>query len=295
MYRLSADSALSKDKRAPVLYLRAFSFDEQESAERLSRRTDEEVLVSALRGIGPVITIGRPDEQLPLLGAIRIYCSDGDWQRTVNELISKSQLLAINASTTPGLLWEIKAAVSSAGPSRILISLMPWRSFDRNTRQRRYDHFRNLTERVLKDVLEAEHLTLPEEVDDALALAFKSDWSVELIKPSRVKKFLFHLSLSTLFRETVLPALEVRGISFKRSPLDVFQLSMLACGMVSPLLWALGIFLVSSRIVSTNLSMTVYEIGYVQMFFTYTFVIKDRVAALFAKRRKDSIVTLDMS
>jgi len=161
MYRLSADSALSKDKRAPVLYLRAFSFDEQESAERLSRRTDEEVLVSALRGIGPVITIGRPDEQLPLLGAIRIYCSDGDWQRTVNELISKSQLLAINASTTPGLLWEIKAAVSSAGPSRILISLMPWRSFDRNTRQRRYDHFRNLTERVLKDVLEAEHLTLP--------------------------------------------------------------------------------------------------------------------------------------
>jgi hypothetical protein len=293
-YRLSADRELSRDQRAPVLYLRAFYSDE-ESSERLSKRTDEEILVSALRGIGPVITIGHPDEKLPLLGAIRIYCSGADWQSTVNELIARSQLLAISAGTSPGVLWEIKAAVSSAGPSRILISLMPWASMDRKNRQRRYDHFRNLAERMMKDVLRDESLRLPEEVDDALALIFKSNWNAELVKPGGLKKFLFHLSLTTLFRETVLPALEARGIRVKRSPREVFQLSMLACGMVSPLVWVFSIFLISSQTVSRNLAAIVYELAYLFMFFTYSFVIKNWVTGLFERRKKQSVVTLDIA
>jgi hypothetical protein len=293
-YRLNADRELSRDKRAPVLYLRAFYSDE-ESSERLSKRTDEEILVSALRGIGPVITIGHPDEKLPLLGAIRIYCSGADWQSTVNDLIARSQLLAISAGTSPGVLWEIKAAVSSAGPSRILISLMPWASMDRKNRQRRYDHFRTLAAREMIDGLRDESLRLPDEVDVALALTFNSTWNAELVKPGRLKKFLFHLSLTTLFRETVLPALDARGIRVSRSPLEVIQLSMLACGMVSPLVWAFSIFLFSSQMTSRNLAITVYEFAFVFMFFTYSFVIKNWVTTRFERRKKHDVVTLDIA
>ena len=295
-YRLSADRELAKDKRAPVLYLRPFSDDEQERAERLSRRTDEEILVSALKGIGPVITIGRPDEELPLLGAIRIYCADGDWQGKVNELISKSQMLAINAGTSPGILWELNAAVRSAGPSKILISLIPWESLDRNTRQRRYDYFRKLAEGAMKNALGDQNLTLPETVDDSLALTLTPNWSADVIRPGRLKKFFFSLSLSTLFRETVRPVLMSRGIYMQRSASEVIRLAILVLGMISPLVWGLGIFLVANEAVPRNLGVLVVELGYGFMFFTYSFVIKNQVTALFERRRqKKTLVSLEIN
>jgi hypothetical protein len=70
---------------------------------------------------------------------------------------------------------------------------------------------------------------------------------------------------------------------------------MLACGMVSPLVWAFSIFLFSSQMTSRNLAITVYEFAFVFMFFTYSFVIKNWVTTRFERRKKHDVVTLDIA
>ena len=45
--------------------------------------TEEEQLAKVVAEIGSFIAIGRPGENLPTLGAIRLYTGDADWQESV--------------------------------------------------------------------------------------------------------------------------------------------------------------------------------------------------------------------
>jgi hypothetical protein len=311
-YRLNALSDLRKDKRDPVLYLRSFYSDDEESFERFSKRTDEEILSSTLRKIGPVITIGRPDEMgqnkedsmsgedLPLLGAIRIFFTDKDWQTKVAELMSISQLLVINAGTSEGLLWEIKAAVNSAGPLKILISLLPWQSLDRNTRKRRYNYFRERAEKAINDALPNGNLKLPEEVDDAVFIGFSSNWTAELIKTSRWKRFFYSLSLPTLLREAIRPVLKERGIKLKSSFFNGLSRSLLIYGMISPIIWLASTFyflweiylLIHPKTLGVFISvfaLFLNTLSFFVMVIVYGFLIITRAISFMGKRRKDYI------
>ena len=82
---LSADEALRRDARAPVVYLRAFTDDGQmavrghhwqdrvigKAASALTLTSPEQELAFILQRVGPVIAIGKPGERLPELGAAR--------------------------------------------------------------------------------------------------------------------------------------------------------------------------------------------------------------------------------
>ena len=72
-----------------------------------------------------MVAIGRPEEELPELGASRLYCENGDWQQTVIELMKASQFILIRASNSAGLIWELKTALSLLEPDRIAIDLCP--------------------------------------------------------------------------------------------------------------------------------------------------------------------------
>lgn len=116
------------DLRAPVVYLRSFRTDSRLShrpraiGRMFSTHTEEEQLVEALREIGPVIAIGKPDERLPRLGATRIYVDEADWQQQILSWFDRAALVVIHVPPDPttGVEWEIDRSLSVVPLSRLV-------------------------------------------------------------------------------------------------------------------------------------------------------------------------------
>ncbi|MFC9926569.1 transferase [Streptomyces sp. NPDC127190] len=124
-----AAQALLADGRRPVLYLRSFTDDDttaqvDDSAAFIGLHSREEQLTGALGAVGPVITVGRPGEPLPRLGAARFYLPLDDWQPTVLRLMDLSQLIVLRLGLGDGLWWEIQQARDSQ-PAHKLVLLAP--------------------------------------------------------------------------------------------------------------------------------------------------------------------------
>ncbi|OIK25540.1 transferase [Streptomyces malaysiense] len=124
-----AAQALLADGRRPVLYLRSFADDEtaaqvDDSSAFVSIHSREEQLTGALGAVGPVITVGRPGEPLPRLGAARFYLPLDDWQPTVLRLMELSQLIVLRLGLGEGLWWEVQQARATQ-PARKLVLLAP--------------------------------------------------------------------------------------------------------------------------------------------------------------------------
>ena len=132
---LSADAAMARDPRPPVLYLRSFADDgqtligEQPWWLRLGARvaapvSPEQEIAQLLAALGPVVAIGKPGEPLPELGAARLYVSDDQWQAKVQELMRKSALVVVRLGASPGLLWEIEQALAHLPRQRLVLALL---------------------------------------------------------------------------------------------------------------------------------------------------------------------------
>ncbi|MFF8990523.1 transferase [Streptomyces sp. NPDC014983] len=125
----SAARALLADGRRPVLYLRSFADDGiaaqvDDSASFVSLHSREEQFTAALGAVGPVITVGRPGEPLPRLGAARFYLPLDNWQPTVLRLMELSQLIVLRLGLGEGLWWEVQQ-VRATQPARKLVLLAP--------------------------------------------------------------------------------------------------------------------------------------------------------------------------
>ncbi|MFB0620219.1 transferase [Streptomyces sp. AGS-58] len=124
-----AAQALLADGRQPVLYLRSFADDDaaaqvDDSASFVSIHSREEQLTGALGAVGPVITVGRPGEPMPRLGAARFYLPLNDWQPTVLRLMELSQFIVLRLGPGEGLWWEVGQARATQ-PARKLVLLAP--------------------------------------------------------------------------------------------------------------------------------------------------------------------------
>ncbi len=123
-----ATYALAKSKRAPVLYLRSFSFDTLSNVQPpalggLARRipTIEQELVLKLSTVAPVVALGRPGESEPALGAIRIYATHDYWSKAIEAVVPYSTLVVWTAGYTKGLQWEIEHLIKNLPPARLLL------------------------------------------------------------------------------------------------------------------------------------------------------------------------------
>ncbi|THA30533.1 hypothetical protein [Streptomyces sp. A1547] len=144
----SAEEVTAGDSRAPVLYLRSFEDDSVTKSSHLAgsyalgfqQFTEEQELTLALSPAGPVIAVGQPGEQLPLLGAHRLYM-DEDWQNRVIELMTRARLVVLRLGTTEGVWWEFEQASARVGPERLLL-LVPSDAEDayEQFRQRAHPH-----------------------------------------------------------------------------------------------------------------------------------------------------------
>ncbi|MGH3806301.1 MAG: hypothetical protein ACRDRU_06635 [Pseudonocardiaceae bacterium] len=128
-----------------VLYLRSFG-DEAFTSLALddnlswpfSIKTHEERLVKSLSIVGQVVTVGRPKENLPELGAKRVYLLDHEWRSVVTEWITSARLVVLRIGASDGVWWETQTSITRASPERLLL-LVPHSKRGYSTFRKRFN------------------------------------------------------------------------------------------------------------------------------------------------------------
>ena len=201
--------AVVKSGKAPVLYLRPFSQDDEVGLYYVFlpfnpftwklllrpvgllrsygllftlRFSFERLLERACRDVGPLVGIGEPGDRLPSAGMITEYVGD-DWQSRVRELVAASQLVVLRAGTTDGLMWEVDVIAELVPPEKLLVYVgnggtrrsavawwIGWVRVSQRTRRKFYADFRTMS---------AQHFPkpLPESMGKHKFIRFEADWS----------------------------------------------------------------------------------------------------------------------
>jgi hypothetical protein len=150
---VSAKAALAEDRRPPIVYLRSFQDDGvfqpgtfflvNDWLRTLSEKTAEDNLSHLLEPFGPVVAIGRPEEEMPEVGAARIYVGDDHWQDLIVDLLSDRGALAVlQAGGTRGLQWELETVAAMLRPEQVLLFLPFALHWSRARRDAGYAGFR---------------------------------------------------------------------------------------------------------------------------------------------------------
>ncbi|GAB2816851.1 hypothetical protein [Lentzea nigeriaca] len=87
----------------------------------ISGASEEEQLVEVLKQYGRVIAVGDPTEALPRVGAERFYLPFDGWQAPVQALMAKARLAVISLGMGEGTLWELKEAMTTLPPERLVL------------------------------------------------------------------------------------------------------------------------------------------------------------------------------
>ena len=84
-------------------------------------KTYEEILVSVLSEAGPVIALGRPGEELPEIGAKRVYTTNDTWQDAIVSHMESAKLIVLRIGITGGLAWEVEHATGLKRPNKLVL------------------------------------------------------------------------------------------------------------------------------------------------------------------------------
>jgi len=134
-------TALSKDKRKPVVYLRSFSTDKIKSnsaADNVGSVVsgllyNPSIEIKIAQGInnyfskryGPYISIAKPNEFPPPLGFSKCYVDNENWKRVIIWMLECSQLTVVRVGKSDGLFWELVAVFNLCKIDRIMLIFDP--------------------------------------------------------------------------------------------------------------------------------------------------------------------------
>jgi hypothetical protein len=140
----SAEEAMVRDRRSPLLYLRSFdqegnTFAEvsREDAAKYSEITSysralafnltlEQFLAREIdRKIGPLIALGNPTDYLPPEGAARTYAADKGWQEYFIDLSSQSAAIVMQMGNSDNLNWELISIRKRGLQNRLMVITPP--------------------------------------------------------------------------------------------------------------------------------------------------------------------------
>lgn len=170
------EDLLKEDTRPPVLYLRSFNNDNLKNdsgkIKFLNVLTpldppDEVDLCRFLFTYGPVIAIGKPGEEIPPLGASRMYAGE-NWKEKICVLMDQSQYIIILLNNTNGLKWEISEAIRRSLINKTIFIMPPRISMDKkkNLYIQLKDEFmkssKEITEKWPNSIHKADVLTISE-------------------------------------------------------------------------------------------------------------------------------------
>ncbi|UVS80532.1 hypothetical protein [Actinokineospora sp. UTMC 2448] len=138
----SAQQAIQRDIRPPVMYLRSFDDDKLRlRASRMSRRgllgrlapqrgrRFEEVISWRLDRFGPLIAVSHPSHKLARLGAAKMWMGS-DWLSRVQAFADTGLAVVISAAPkeiTPGLAKELELVAEKLSHRRIVLIIPPRR------------------------------------------------------------------------------------------------------------------------------------------------------------------------
>jgi hypothetical protein len=122
----NAERVLEGDPRPPIVYLRPFDVDrvnrEVIAPDSFRGKTAEQVMERAFRDVAPFVALGDPTEELPELGAVRLYADDAEWQEKIKDLTKRAGTIILYAAgDSDGLAWEVQHVVSLERPERIVL------------------------------------------------------------------------------------------------------------------------------------------------------------------------------
>jgi hypothetical protein len=136
------EEKVRQDNRPPVVYLRSFDRDAEAAKIHKTRisyhgggtpytfvsrvgtttGSEEDLLKKFFDRVGPVVSIGNPDDTTTMTGAARHYVdAHKNWREVVESLIDKAVMVILHAGNTEGLLWELETVVRKKPPQRILV------------------------------------------------------------------------------------------------------------------------------------------------------------------------------
>jgi hypothetical protein len=242
---ISAEEVLEKDKRAPIVYIRSFRDDDKLltqkdkmnlAASRLSfpvfaTTSKEETMATILTELGPVIAIGNPREQLPELGAARIYFTDDEWQVKILELMQKAKLVILLGGPTKNLWWEIEQALQKLTPDKLICLEL----FDQGAN---HEAFEQDLEKMLHQPGTISSQNQPKRglaawiKDYGKVIYFDKDWSpkVSFIRPLSAKMGLYNRTINQFdpaLRLALRPIFAQLGINGPRLPINKLTILML--------------------------------------------------------------------
>lgn len=183
---LSAQKTLERrGAKRPVFYLRSFQLDDRIGRPTFAEKylgtmpfaNNEQKIAAKLKWMGPVIAIGRPDENLPALGAARFYASNDLWHAKVADVAKASQLVLWASGITEGLRWEISHLIENLPPGKLIMWAHPHLLCIGSTeREAEWARFRE----AFGDIFPK---PLPVALGDARFFCFADDWTPIPVAP----------------------------------------------------------------------------------------------------------------
>jgi len=274
-YAAKADAQrIVTDSNPDVLYLRAFRSDPSTKGYVFSSmfrwtsglETQEEQLADVLRSIGDLVAIGRPGEDLPTPGAARIYVSDQEWKEVVTRRMRGARLVIIRAGVGENLLWELKQAVETLNPQKVLILVLEMKA-------KHYKSFRAEVNPVLG-------VSLPERTTLGQSggfIGFTADRKPSVL-PLGVPYFQrdAYKPYRQLFKFALKPVFESFGVEWQPPP-DVFWFNVIGMLLVCLLgaLWILNgiLFFCNRTSMLAGLLFVIVLILYAVLMFTRRFLL----------------------
>jgi hypothetical protein len=243
----AAAERIITDPNPDVLYLRPFRSDPSikgyvfstilQTTLTSGMTTQEEQLAEVLRPIGDLVAIGQPGEDLPKPGAARIYASDEEWKEVVKRQMRAARLVIIRAGGGENLLWEMKQAVETLNPQKVLILVLQMKA-------KHYESFRTKVNPVLGVSL-PERGTLRRHFGRFSGfIGFGADWKPNVL-PLGVPNFRrdAYKPYRQFFKFALRPVFERFGLEWQPPP-NLFWFNVI----IVLLVWAFVILLIYSQI-----------------------------------------------
>jgi hypothetical protein len=134
-----AEELMKQDTRRPILLLRAFREDTTDVHHYgkggmlwifgVGRKTTFEQTVTDIFSLyGPVVAIGLPGEELPPLGASRLWVSNAEWKHKVVQLLRDCLFVVLVMGPTngrDGLAWEARCVFRLPRPKKLILLMPP--------------------------------------------------------------------------------------------------------------------------------------------------------------------------
>lgn len=119
-----------EDGRLPkhfILFLRGFGLDMKTTenpmryTQGLEITTTEQQIAARLPAGHTLIAIGDPEEDVPKLGALRVYCDHHGWQEAVLKLMNDAAFIVMRPGDGPFLSWELEQIAERVGGEKFIL------------------------------------------------------------------------------------------------------------------------------------------------------------------------------